>query len=200
MDVSQLVLRIVRGTLNLVPDHAVPENPALLVGHGDGHAPRNAHQGFLLVGVTDVEPERTGRLENTPHLAHDHQQVLNVLVERRFQANPATSIRSVPPVRRGSDAAVRHTLREMPQGRARHYLQSATDEQSPIVNKSKALHSLPSPRMNYSFLSVLCRSSRPFLASYNVPVCVGETSGMLLHYCSFLSSHAFFFAFSRCSV
>ena len=55
--------------------------------------------------------------------------------------------------------------------------------------------------MNYSFLSVLCRSFRPFLAPYNVPVCVGETSGMLLHlFALFLSSHAFFFAFSNRSV
>ena len=57
VDVAQLVRGVVRAALHLVPNDAVPQEPALPVGHGQGDPPRDTGQALVPIGVADVQPK-----------------------------------------------------------------------------------------------------------------------------------------------
>jgi hypothetical protein len=71
VDVAELVARVVRPTLQLVPDHVVPQHPALLVAERDRQPPGDAAKVLAVIGVADVEPERADRRQHAAHLGED---------------------------------------------------------------------------------------------------------------------------------
>ena len=57
VDVAQPVATRVRASLHLVPDDAVAQRPALVVGEVEGDLPRDAELTLAAVGVAEVEPK-----------------------------------------------------------------------------------------------------------------------------------------------
>src|SRR5229473_1457063 len=100
VDVTQLILGIVRATLDLVPDHAVPQSPSLLVGHGQRHPPRDPNEALVLIAVANVQPEGAGRLEDSLYLRHDRQELFEIHHVGILEPDASAGVRTLTPVRR----------------------------------------------------------------------------------------------------
>ncbi len=104
--VAEPVAAAVRPALDLVPHDAVAQDPALLVGECEGDAPGDAELALAAVGVAEVEPQRSGRLEHAPHLGEDGAEGRHVVLPAALGADAAAGVAPVAEVRRARQAAV----------------------------------------------------------------------------------------------
>ena len=114
--VAQPVLAGVRSALDLVPDDAVAQRPALLVGQVEGDPPRDAELPLAAVGVAEVEPERAGGLEHAEELGGDGAEGGDVVAPVALGADAAAGVAPVAEVGRAGHDAVDGGRREEPEG------------------------------------------------------------------------------------
>jgi len=80
MDVAELVFGIVWSAFDFVPNNAITQYPPLAIGHGESNSPRQTKERFLVVRVSDVEPKRSGGLEDALEFLAEHKQIIDVLL------------------------------------------------------------------------------------------------------------------------
>ena len=68
MYVGEPVSSIVHPALEFVPDDAVSQDPSLSIRQFERDAPWNPYEGFALVAVADIQPERSFPLQDALQL------------------------------------------------------------------------------------------------------------------------------------
>ena len=117
--VAEPVVAAVRPALDLVPDDAVAQDPALVVRERKGDAPGDAELALAAVRVAEVEPQRSRRLEHAPHLGEDGAEGRDVVLPAALGADAAAGVAPVAEIRRAGQAAVDGGGGEEPEDLAR---------------------------------------------------------------------------------
>ncbi len=110
MHIAQAVAGGSETTFDLVPNDIIPQQPTLLVDQAQSYSPRDAGKGFLVLGIAEIEPKRSGRFQHTPDLSAYGEKMIDVCLPRSFIPDPRCIVIAFAPVRRAGDTAINRLI------------------------------------------------------------------------------------------
>src|SRR6266699_6769936 len=102
MDTAEAICGVIHAALDLVPDDAVAEYPALVVREFKCYAPRNTDETLVLISVAYVQPKRALRLEHTLQFKKNFREMVHELTIVRLKTDSPIFVFALSPIRRGS--------------------------------------------------------------------------------------------------